>query len=168
MGVLSTGRYTKRNPRMVHNWGYTELPWQRCKVDACFHNPLSATLLNLSHVTFLSSLKWQILPRTRNATMQLPALACLCQSGHQRSVTAALNEPEEPSHSGGSSKKRARSSLEVIPWEVKAVGKGSGSQVAEEMIKCQTPGSTKWQLNTGKMPSCSNRELRSTRGHNYD
>lgn len=68
---------------------------------------------------------------------------------------SSSNEPEEPSQSGGSSRKRACSSLEVISCELKAAGKGSGSQVTEEMIKCQTPGSTKWQLNPGEMPSCS-------------
>jgi len=78
------------------------------------------------------------------------------------------NEPEEPWLSRGRSTERACSSPEMILHEAKAVGKGSGSQVTEEMIKCQTPDSTKWQLNPGEMPSCSNCELRSTRGRNYD
>lgn len=68
---------------------------------------------------------------------------------------SSSNELEEPSRSGGSSRKRACSFLEVIPCKLKAAGKGSGSQVTEEMIKCQTSGSTKWQLNPGEMPSCS-------------
>lgn len=168
MGVPSTGCYTKRNPRMVCIWGHMELPWQCCKMDARFHNPPSAIILNLSHITFLASLKWQTFAKNlkHNSATSSSHIPSLVRPSKIRNGSS--NEPEEPSHSGGSSKKRARSSLEVIPCEVKAVGKGSGSQVAEEMIKCQTPGSTKWQLNPGEMPSCSNSELRSTRGHNYD
>lgn len=89
MGVPGTGCYTKRNPRMVCSWGHMELPWQCCKMAAHFHNPPSAILLNSSHKTFLSSLKWH-LPRTWNATVQLLALTYLSYSCHQRSVTAAL------------------------------------------------------------------------------
>lgn len=164
MGVPSTGCYTKRNAGMVCSWGHMELPWQRCKMDARFHNPPSAILLHRSHITFLASSKWQTFANDLKRNSSTSSSRTPSRVTPSKIRGSSSNEPGEPSHSGDSSEKRAHSSLEVIPCEVKAVRKGSGSQVAEEVIKCQTPGSTKWQLNPGEMPSCSLSELRSTRG----
>lgn len=137
--------YTKRDPRMVCSWGHSEFSWHCCNMDAHFHYPHSAMLLNLSHITLLTPSKWQTFAKVlkHNSTISsfcIPSVAC-----HQSSMTAALTSQNNTRISGDSSKKRACSSLEVMPCEVKAVRKGSGSQVTEEVIKCQTPDSTKWQ-----------------------
>lgn len=106
-GVASTGCHTKRNPRMVCSWEHTELPWPCCKMDAPFHNPPSTILLNLSHITFLASLKGQTFAedlKCNSATFSshIPSLVV-----PPKSRDSSSNEPEEPLHSGGSSKKKS-------------------------------------------------------------
>ena len=121
MGVPSTGCYTKRNPRMICSWGHTEVPWQCCKMDARFHNPPSAILLNLSHITFLASLKWQTFAKDlkRNSATCSSCIPLLVMPS--KICDGSSNELKEPSHSGDSSKKKSM----FFPWGDPLWGEGS-------------------------------------------
>lgn len=167
MGVPSTGCYTKTDPRMVCSWGHWELSWHCCNMDARFHNPHSAILLNLSHITLLTPLKRQTFAKVlkHNSTISSFCIPLLVMPS--KFHDGSSNKPERHSYSGDSNKKRAHSSLEVMPYEVKAVGKGSGSQVRGS-DKMSDSWQYKMAANPGKMPNRSNSELKSTWGHNYD
>lgn len=104
MGVPSMECYTTRILGMVYIWGHMELPWQCCKMDVHFHNPPSAILLNLSHITFFASSKWQTsakdLKRSSPASnSHIPSPVMLAKIHNSSS-----NEPEEPKHSEGAKK----------------------------------------------------------------
>lgn len=98
---------------------HMELPWQCCKMDAHFHNPPSAILLNHSHIAFSASFKWQTSAKdlkhsrpTSNSQMSSPVMLAKIRN-------SSSNEPEEPKHS------EQEKSI-FFPWGDPLWGEGSG------------------------------------------